>query len=140
LRPPEPVFADTSYWIARFSPGDEWAIAAERAVQELGPVQVITTDEILVEFLASVSGGTPNIRRAAVLFVEGIMGDPHITVIPQSRESFMKGLELYGSRPDKHYSLVDCISMRTMRDRGLNWILTSDDHFRQDGFTILMKK
>jgi len=33
-------------------------------------------------------------------------------VIPQSRESFLAGLQRY--RADKGYSLVDCISMQAM--------------------------
>ena len=41
-----------------------------------------------------------------------ILASPVIRVIPQSRESFLAGLHLYRSRPDKGYSLVDCISMQ----------------------------
>jgi hypothetical protein len=33
-----------------------------------------------------------------------------IALVPQSRESFLSGMALYGARPDKGYSLTDCIS------------------------------
>ena len=54
-------------------------------------------------------------------------GYPHR--VPQSRNSFLDGLALYNARLDKGYSLVDCISMQTMRREGLTDILTNDRHF-----------
>jgi predicted nucleic acid-binding protein len=60
-------------------------------------------------------------------------------VIPQSRESFLAGLRLYRSRPDKGYSLVDCISMQTMHQEGLTEALTNDRHFEQEGFRALFR-
>lgn len=67
------------------------------------------------------------------------MSNPNITVVPQTRESFQKGLSLYESRQDKEYSLVDCISMETMQSRKLTECLTNDHHFEQEGFTILLR-
>jgi predicted nucleic acid-binding protein len=61
-------------------------------------------------------------------------------VIPQSRESFLSGLRLYEARPDKGYSLVDCISMETMRKEGLTEALTNDRHFEQEGFRPLFRE
>jgi predicted nucleic acid-binding protein len=57
--------------------------------------------------------------------------------MPQSRESFLAGIELYRARPDKGYSLTDCISMITMRREGLTEALTNDRHFEQEGFRTL---
>ena len=54
-----------------------------------------------------------------------------VQVIPESRESFRAGLQLYRDRPDKGYSPVDCISMQTMRREGLTEVLTNDGHFEQ---------
>jgi len=68
-----------------------------------------------------------------------ILASPVIRVIPQSRESFLAGLHLYRSRPDKGYSLVDCISMQTMRQEGLTEALTNDRHFEQQGFRALFR-
>ena len=60
-------------------------------------------------------------------------------MIPQSRESFRAGLQLYRDRPDKGYSPVDCISMQTMRREGLTEVLTNDRHFEQEGFRALSR-
>ena len=47
-------------------------------------------------------------------------------------------MELYESRLDKGYSLTDCVSMQVMRERGISEVLTNDQHFAQEGFTILL--
>lgn len=47
------VFADTSYWQGRYFPQDQWheiAIAAERRLGR--PLYLLTTQEVLTEFLA----------------------------------------------------------------------------------------
>ncbi len=38
-------------------------------------------------------------------------------------------LPAYKARPDKGYSLTDCISMNLMRERDITEILTHDHHF-----------
>ena len=123
------VFADTSYWIARHFPDDQWHPAALAAERRLGwQLYLITTQEVLTEFLASVAGNIHR-RNLGVRLIDGIQGHSQIEVIPQSAETFAKGLELYRSRLDKGYSLVDCISMNVMAERRLTLVLTSDRHF-----------
>jgi uncharacterized protein len=70
--------------------------------------------------------------------VRDLLNDPTVTVIPQSRQTFLAGLALYEARPDKEYSLADCISMAAMRQEGITEVLTHDDHFTQEGFTRLL--
>ena len=62
-----------------------------------------------------------------------------VRVVEQSRQSFLDGLDRYRRRPDKSYSLQDCIAMNVMEDEGITQVLTSDHNFEQEGFTILMK-
>ena len=80
------------------------------------------------------SGVTQSSQQA----VHTILADSRATVHPQSRESFLAGLELYRRRSDKGYSLVDCVSMNTMRREGIVEVLTNDRHFAQEGYTILL--
>jgi len=47
------VFADSHYWIAIAKPGDPWADAAKAAKLSIGDVFIVTTDEVLTEFLAA---------------------------------------------------------------------------------------
>jgi predicted nucleic acid-binding protein len=71
------------------------------------------------------------------MLVRRLYQRPTVTVHPHSRGSFLTGLALYEARPDKGYSLSDCISMETMRQEGITEILTHDAHFTQEGFIIL---
>ena len=77
-------------------------------------------------------------RRLAIQLVRRYLQDEDVTVIPQSRESFLRGLDLYDSRLDKGYSLVDCISMNAMRAEGITEVFTNDQHFAQEGFVPLV--
>lgn len=133
------VFADSLYWIAVFRPNDPWSDAAGKARKSLGDVRIVTTDEMLGEFLNALRE-TTLLRSLAVRAVRAILENPNVRVIPQSRDSFLRGLDLYESRADKQYSLPDCISMSTMRAEGLERVLTNDHHFEQERFEVLMRE
>ncbi|MGH9622503.1 MAG: type II toxin-antitoxin system VapC family toxin [Bryobacteraceae bacterium] len=128
------VFADTFYWIALTDSTDA---AHERARQITD--DVVTTDEVLSEYLTFFCAAPEFLRREVALAVEDILQNASVTVIPQSRESFLAGLRLYCARPDKEYSLTDCVSMATMRREGLTDVLTNDRHFEQEGFRALFR-
>lgn len=104
---------------------------------ELRTAELVTTDEVLVELLAYFSRSGSNLRTRMSAFVRALYDNPAVRVIPQSHESFLAGLALYEQRPDKGYSLVDCVSMHTMRHLGVSRALTGDRHFEQEGFEVL---
>ncbi|MGO8790069.1 MAG: type II toxin-antitoxin system VapC family toxin [Terriglobia bacterium] len=128
------VFGDTFYWIAVTLPGDEAYARAHQVTDD-----ILTTEEVLTEYLTFFSAAPEYLRREVTANVEAMLSDPSVRVIPQSHNSFMAGFELYRSRPDKGYSLVDCISMQTMRREGLTEALTNDRHFEQEGFRALFR-
>ena len=110
------VFADTSYWIALANPNDGLHEIAKGLSKSLNNITITTTDEVLGELLTYFSSKFGSIfRQKAAQIVRYILNEPIIEVIPQTRESFLSGLELYEKRPDKEYSFVDCISMDVMR-------------------------
>jgi predicted nucleic acid-binding protein len=109
------VFVDTFYWIAPADFTDSahqtaFALAAEQA-----PSRIFTTDEVLTEYLTFFSTAPSRFRSEVAESVEGLLTSSFVRAIPQSRGSFRAGLQLYRARADKGYSLVDCISMQTMR-------------------------
>ena len=135
------VFADTSYWIAVTNPKDELHSLVQIINKSIKDSSILTTDEVLVEFLAYFSSKySGTMRKAASEITRRILNNTNIQVIPQSRDSFLSGLKLYEERLDKQYSLVDCISMVTMSSEGITEILTSDSHFTQEGFSIYLSK
>ena len=133
------VFADTFYWVALTNPDDTRYRDAMAFDRVLANATVVTTDEVLSEFLTFFAAG-PWGRGRAVATVQRLLVHPGIRIVPQSRASFLAGLELYRARPDKGYSLTDCISMQTMRREGLTEALTNDRHFEQEGFRALFRE
>lgn len=132
------VFADTFYWVALIDRHDDWHARVTTTGALLAGARILTTEEVLVEVLATFSGQGRALRRAAVRGVDRILEDANTEVLPQSHESFLSGLALYRNRPDKGYSLTDCISMQAMRERAVSEILTRDRHFQQEGFLLLL--
>jgi predicted nucleic acid-binding protein len=115
-------------------PRDQWHTVATQYDASLEDVLLVTTDEVLVEFATQLGVRDRRLREIAGQWVRAILRDPAIEVIAQSRASFLDGLALYESRPDKLYSLTNCISMATMRSRAISEVLTFDRHFAQEGF------
>jgi uncharacterized protein len=132
------VFADTFYWVALTNPEDSHFHDALAIDGNLVGAAITTTDEILTEFLTFYSAD-PWMRSRAAATVRSLLANPDVRIISQSRESFLSGLSLYEARPDKGYSMVDCISMQTMRREGLTEALTNDRHFEQEGFRALFR-
>jgi uncharacterized protein len=132
------IFADTFYWVALLNRRD----SANRAVLEfsrtLGSSTLITTDEVLIELLAFCASDQ-QLRMEAALTMQDILDGGNVRAIPQSRAGLLGGLALYKARPDKGYSLTDCISMQAMRREGLMYVLTNDRHFEQEGFRAIFR-
>lgn len=132
------VFADTFYWIALINPADRYSQEVLRFDDLLSGGAVYTTEEVLAEVLTFFASDSW-LRSRAVETVREIVSDPIVRIIPQSHDSFVSGFDLYAARPDKGYSLTDCISMQTMRGEGLTEVLTNDHHFEQEGFRPLLR-
>jgi predicted nucleic acid-binding protein len=128
-------FVDTWFVVATFDRFD----SAHRSVLHLEPSlrqhALVTHDGVLTEFLAFVSAYGELYREAAVRLVRNAMR--RWTVLPADRPLLLRALTMYGDRLDKAYSLVDCMSMVIMRERGITRVLTNDHHFEQDGFTVV---
>ena len=133
------IFADTFYWTALTSSVDRFHTLAVDFSFSMQPEKLVTTDEVLVEYLAFFSSARPGVRVKAGKVVANLLKSSTVLVLPQCRESFLSGLKHYCARPDKGYSLTDCISMQTMRKQGLTDVLTNDKHFEQEGFHPLFR-
>ena len=77
-------------------------------------------------------------RSAAIKLLTALEEDPNVEIIPLSEELYKRGLRLYRERLDKEWSLTDCISFVVMQERGLTEALTTDKHFQQAGFNVLL--
>jgi hypothetical protein len=97
---------------------------------------MVTTLWVLMETADALSA--PAVRLRTHRFLESVRSDPNTTVIADVEPWLTRGLDLYGRRPDKDWSLTDCISFEVMADRGIIEALTGDHHFTQAGFQALL--
>ncbi|HXA20036.1 MAG TPA: PIN domain-containing protein [Thermoanaerobaculia bacterium] len=128
--------ADTWYVIALFDPFDNHHLRARRIDRFTSRDLIATHDGIFSEMLAYFSAEGGLVRKRIVEFVRARQQDPAWHVARAS-DLFNAALSLYSQRLDKEYSLVDCMSMTLMRERGITHVLTNDHHFRQEGFTVV---
>ena len=74
-----------------------------------------------------------------IAFIDAHRRRSDVTVIPANEFLLSRGWKLYASRPDKSWSLTDCISFDTMTTIGITDALTGDHHFEQAGFRALLR-
>ncbi len=133
------VFLDSSGLIASIRRNDGLHRQAAAVISELATdrTKLITSEWVLSEFLAGASKRP--LRRAAIIVVDQILTSSAVEVIPSGPRSFAAALELFRSRPDKDWSLVDCSSILICRARGIRQVFTSDHHFKQAGLDVLLR-
>ena len=97
---------------------------------------ILTTEFILLELGNACARAEDHDDFLAVL--AGIRASLRTRIIPLDSRLLQRGLELLADRPDKNWSLTDCISFVVMQDEGITEALTGDGHFEQAGFKALL--
>ncbi len=130
------IFVDTGYWIALLDDRDElhgralaWAKVATGAM--------ISTDLVLVETVNHLTSRIPRERLHVLL--DAVARTVDVEFVPTSDGLMREGFQLHRSRPDKDWSLTDCVSFVTMRSRSIQDALAYDRHFEQAGFRALLQ-
>ena len=127
-------FADTFFFLALLDRRDEHhARAAAFAAEYHG--LVLTTRWVLAE-TANTLGASP-VRERSALLLQSIEQQSGFRVVRDSDRIYDRGAVLYAERPDKAWSLTDCISFVVMEENGVREALTGDRHFVQAGFVAL---
>ena len=131
------VFADSHFFFAILNPARCGTLptAMEFARRNRGPL--VTTAWVLTE-LADGLAGTAR-RQAFRSVLADLESNRENLVVPANYETFERGVELYHARPDKQWSLTDCISFVVMSEEQITEALTGDHHFEQAGFKALLK-
>ncbi len=130
------IFVDTGYFLALLQPRDglnarvgRWATAVAEPL--------VTHEFVLVEVADALS--SPRDRRRIAPFFAGLYAQSSLNIIPASTALLIAGLNLHSQRPDKEWSLTDCISFALMQKRGLTRALAFDHHFEQAEFEALLR-
>lgn len=139
IDPREAVFLDTSYALALAAPTDQHHRHAMRLADALEQARapLVTTRAILLEIGNALS--RQRYRQAAVDLLRSLDADPGVEVIALGEELYARALALFCTRPDKEWSLIDCVSFVVMAERGMTKALTADVHFEQCGYRALLR-
>ena len=131
------AFADTFALIAWLNPRDS-AHAIVAAYLEGFTGRLLTTEWVLMELADALSA--PEARSTAVAFLQAVRADPLFEVVGYVPSVYQAGFDLFANRPDKAWSLTDCISFGVMSERSIADALTADRHFEQAGFRAVFKQ
>ena len=130
------VFADTYYYLAILSESDAAHGRAVQLARDLAG-KTVTTAWVLTEVADALAA--PPLRFLFLALYERLRNNPNVTIVSPNAAVFEQGIDLYARRPDKDWSLTDCISFVVMQEHGLADALTGDHHFEQAGFHVLLK-
>lgn len=129
-------FADSFVFLATLNPRDRKHRAAVETLTGVAS-PLVTTAWVLTELADGLC--SPRTRHLFLALEERLRNHPLVTILPPEQQLYEKGIAMYRDRPDKDWSLTDCISFVVMTDRGPTEALTGDHHFEQAGFVALLK-
>jgi uncharacterized protein len=132
------LFLDTGYVIALEASDDQhhteahrhWKVLTRSKIPEL----VTTTyvfDEIVTFF------NSHGRHAKAVEIGKRLLDSPSVRMVQVEPELFAAGWQYLRKRPDKTFSLTDCVSFILMEREGIQEALSFDGHFNQAGFRRL---
>jgi predicted nucleic acid-binding protein len=131
-----PIFADTSYFLALLQPDGDFFQAAN-AFSQSNMEPLLTTSAILLELGNALS---QNPDRGRFLEINSLIENGLIQSVFVPLELYKNAIDLFAKRSDKSWSLTDCISFVVMIHRNITDAATTDHHFAQAGFRVLLQK
>ena len=129
------IFADSSFWIALQSKGDQRHDQARRLAMAHGSVPVTTSDQIRGETWTFIRrrGG----HRAAVAFLDLLETSARVTVEFVTQADQEVALAWLRRHDEREYSFVDATSFAVMRRRRISKAFAFDGDFAAADFTEL---
>lgn len=129
------VFADTAWFIALLN-GEDAAHARALDYSRRPFREIVVTEFVLLELADAFC--RPFDRADFLVMDKHVRQTPAYRLIPATSELLQRGRDLFAARPDKAWSLTDCVSFVVMQDHDLADALTTDHHFTQAGFHALL--
>ena len=130
------LFADTSFFVAYLSARDEaHELALEYMTHSLD--RIVTSEWVLAELGNFLAEG-PN-RRLFGPLVRALYAERRFEIAGPDSVPFLEAFQLYVRRAHSEWSFTDCTSFRLMKARNITDALTTDHHFQEAGFRVLLK-
>ncbi|MEN8447135.1 MAG: type II toxin-antitoxin system VapC family toxin [Cyanobacteria bacterium J06555_13] len=132
------VFLDTSYALALSFRSDVSHLKAKQIAQLIDQdrILIVTTRAILLEIGNALS--KQRFRHQGITLLTALEEEPLVKVVSMSDGLYHRAFDLFRTRSDKGWGLVDCLSCVVMQDEGIDKALTADRHFQQMGFRALL--
>lgn len=134
------ILFDTAFAIARASRKDQFheqAVFWSNKIQTEN-ISVVITQAVILEIGNALARHA--FRSVAVGLLESFVKSENTVIISMSDKLYERAFELFRSRSDKEWGLVDCISFIVMQERKIEAALTADEHFIQAGFRALLRE
>ena len=96
--------------------------------------RLVTTTYVFDEVVTYLN--SRGLHASAVKTGRRLLGSPSVELVRVDEALFRAAFDLLQRRPDKRYSLADCVSFVLMRERGISVALAFDRHFKQEGFVM----
>ena len=129
------IFVDTLFVIALVNERDEYHQQAVELASKFESYTMLTTEAVLLEIG---NGLARNFKQDAIEVIEQFLDADNVEIVRFTPQLFEQAFTLYKTYQDKTWGLVDCISFVVMKSAGVEEALTSDHHFIQAGFKVLI--
>jgi len=132
------VFVDTSGFLALWDATDEHHKRAVLVQAELArkKYRFVTTDYVLDETVTLLL--VRHSHAAARDFLQTITGTQSLALEWIDPDRFHAAAALFALHDDKEWSFTDCVSFSVMRELTIEDSFTTDRHFGQAGFKLLL--
>lgn len=133
------VFLDTNGWLALLNASDTLHSTAVSVWTRLGREGY---DVLLTDWIVAETGNGLARTRARSQFpqaVAAVQRSAKARIVYVTPELLDRALAMYDTHQDKTWGLVDCVSFVVMSDEGIHEAFTTDHHFEQAGFSVLLK-
>ena len=135
------MFADTSGWASLVDRRQSFHVLAAACVQQAHADGkfIVTTNYVLAELTALLTSPLRMPRYQQIQLLADLRGASWVEIVHIDAMLDQAAWQLWESRLDKDWSLVDCASFLVMQQRSLTEALTTDHHFEQAGLVRLLK-
>ena len=134
-------FVDTSGWANYLIKTEPFYAEASKLFQYYfqNKIELVTSNYVMAELSALLYSPLRVTKTQQIKIFDVIKMASWVKIIHIEQAMELRAYQLWKSRPDKNWSLVDCTSFVLMESEGITTSLTSDHHFGQAGFIQLLK-
>ena len=133
------VFVDTSGFLALWDQTDEHHAPAVRLQNDLARKRrhFLTTDYVLDETATLLR--IRHSHAAAIDFLDTAQHSEALRLVWVDPDRFAAASSWFRRYADKDWSFTDCVSFVVMRELKMRDAFTTDHHFAQAGFAVLLR-